>query len=369
MIWQTKKLGEVLKLEYGKPLPKLDRKNKGLFPIYGANGIKAFSDQFYFDKPSIIVGRKGSAGELNLTEARFWPLDVTYFVTFDGEKYDLKFLYLLLLTLNLPKLAKGVKPGINRNDVYSIIVNIPSTMKEQKRIVKILDEVFEKIEKAKENTEKNLQNSRELFESFLQNTFAKSGKDWKENKLGEIAELIDSFHQTPAYDETGFPMVRVTDIKTGFLDLSKTRKVKKSIFEEFSKRHMPRTGDIVFSRVGSYGVSSLVNTNEPFCLGQNTVFIIPKINCNYLYYFINSRNSKEQIDKLVSGTTQPTISLKSIKDINVPIPSVFEQQAIVKKLDELSEQTKRLEEIYKQKLADLEELKKSVLQKAFAGEL
>ena len=94
--WEIKKLGDVLKLEYGKSLDKSKRKNTELYPVYGANGIKARSDEFYYDKQSIIVGRKGSAGEINLTENNFWPLDVTSFVTFDDKKYDLFFLFYLI---------------------------------------------------------------------------------------------------------------------------------------------------------------------------------------------------------------------------------------------------------------------------------
>ena len=115
--WEDKRLGDVLKLEYGKPLPKEDRDENGAYPAYGANGIKCRTNQIYRDRPSIIVGRKGSAGEINLTEEKFWPLDVTYFVDFDENQYDLMFLYYCLLSLKLQSLAKGVKPGINRNDV------------------------------------------------------------------------------------------------------------------------------------------------------------------------------------------------------------------------------------------------------------
>ena len=123
--WQEKSVGDILQLEYGKPLDESDRKPNGLFPVYGANGEKDRTDKFYYDKPSIIVGRKGSAGEINLTEKKFWPLDVTYFATFDESQHDLRFLYYLLTTLELTKLAKGVKPGINRNEVYSQITRVP----------------------------------------------------------------------------------------------------------------------------------------------------------------------------------------------------------------------------------------------------
>ncbi len=91
--WETRTLGEVIKLEYGKPLLKENRDNTGRYPAYGANGEKCRTNKFYWEKPSIIVGRKGSAGEIRLSAERFWPLDVTYFVTFDDSKYGLFFLY------------------------------------------------------------------------------------------------------------------------------------------------------------------------------------------------------------------------------------------------------------------------------------
>ena len=91
MVWQPTSVGEILQLEYGKPLDKKDRNPDGRFPVYGANGEKDRTDKFYHNKPSIVVGRKGSAGEINLTEKKFWPLDVTYFITFDELKYDLRY--------------------------------------------------------------------------------------------------------------------------------------------------------------------------------------------------------------------------------------------------------------------------------------
>ncbi len=171
--WQTKKLGEIIKLEYGKPLPKSKRKLDGKYPVYGANGIKSRSNSYFFERSSIIVGRKGSAGELNLVDGNFWPLDVTYFVTFDTKKYDLKYLYNLLCTLNLPRLAKGVKPGINRNDVYSIEVTVPE-LSEQKRIIKKLDAVFLKIENVRSNTEQKLAGLDELRNAVLRKELKKS---------------------------------------------------------------------------------------------------------------------------------------------------------------------------------------------------
>ncbi len=168
--WEEKKLGEIIKLEYGKPLSNSKRKSDGVYPVYGANGEKDRSNEYYYDKYSIIVGRKGSAGEINLTEERFWPLDVTYFVTFDLKKYDLYFIYYILNHLKLPKLAKGVKPGINRNEVYSIDVHIP-TLSEQRRIVAKLDTLSAETKKLEVKYQQKLDDLEELKKAILQKAF------------------------------------------------------------------------------------------------------------------------------------------------------------------------------------------------------
>lgn len=168
--WEEKKLGEIIKLEYGKPLPNSKRKSDGVYPVYGANGEKDRSNEYYYDKYSIIVGRKGSAGEINLTEERFWPLDVTYFVTFDFKKHDLYFIYYILNHLKLPKLAKGVKPGINRNEVYSIDVHIPP-LSEQRDIVVKLNELSAETKKLEAVYQKKLTDLEELKKSILQKAF------------------------------------------------------------------------------------------------------------------------------------------------------------------------------------------------------
>jgi type I restriction enzyme S subunit len=125
----------------------------------------------------------------------------------------------------------------------------------------------------------------------------------------------------------------------------------------------------VFSRVGSYGVSSLVTSDAPFCLGQNTVFIVPKINFRLLYYFLNSLIAKTQFDELIDGTTQPTISLRSIREVRFTVPPSHDHEKLIAYLDVVSLETHRLESLYQRKSAALDELKKSLLQKAFNGEL
>ena len=123
-------LGDVCELIYGKGLDKTDRLENGGIPAYGANGIKAYSTKILSDEPSIIIGRKGSAGELTKVSSPFWALDVTYYTKINKELINLDFLYYTLRTMDLPSMAKGVKPGINRNDVYKRLIYLPTLEKQ-----------------------------------------------------------------------------------------------------------------------------------------------------------------------------------------------------------------------------------------------
>ncbi|MCL9638313.1 restriction endonuclease subunit S [Bacillus zanthoxyli] len=149
-------------------------------------------------------------------------------------------------------------------------------------------------------------------------------------RIGEIVEIYDSLHKTPkTYTDSGYPMVRVKDIEKGFLNLENVAYVDEITYKEFTKKYVPQKQDVILSRVGSYGIPCFVQTNNLFCLGQNTVILHPsKVDPNYLYYCLSSSIVQNQIEKLVTGSTQKTISLKSIKEIEIPFPSLQIQKKI-----------------------------------------
>lgn len=131
--------------------------------------------------------------------------------------------------------------------------------------------------------------------------------EWETRRLGEIADVFDSLHATPEYSEDGLPIVRVTDVKTGFLQLNNCLKVPERTFDTYTKKYKPRRHDIVVSRVGSYGNFAYVNSGNDFCLGQNTAIISPKINSRYLHYYLLSSLAKAQI------LLQPQITTSSFE--------------------------------------------------------
>lgn len=165
--------------------------------------------------------------------------------------------------------------------------------------------------------------------------------------LGQVSTLYDSLHKTPSYADEGISMVRVTDIRRGFVDLTDTKKVDVATFQEFTKKYAPTTGDILFTRVGSYGNSCYVNKPLQFCLGQNTVCITSKTDVVlpfYLYCCLNSPQTRQQIDSFVGGASQPTISLKNIRLLEIPTPPLPTQRKIASVLsvyDDLIENNTR----------------------------
>jgi type I restriction enzyme, S subunit len=376
MAWEVKKLGEVIKLEYGKPLPEEKRNSNGKYPVYGANGEIGRSDEYNYDKPSIIVGRKGSAGELNLTEEKFWPLDVTYFVTFDNKKHDLHYIYYVLKKLKLSSLAKGVKPGINRNEIYSISVRIPPLV-EQKRIVAILDKTFENIVKVKENAEQNLKNAKEIFESYLQSIFGNKGKGWTEMRLVEVCEIkppkSEAKNKLKQTDFVSFVPMEDLGINQKILIPNKERTLKEV---EGSYTYFAN-GDVLLAKItpcfenGKLSIAENLKNGVGFGSSEYIVFRTnEKLFSEYLYYFLlRSKFREEGAKRMMGAVGHKRVSKEFIENSIITLPSFPEQKSIVQKLDALSEETIKLEEIYNQKLKDLEELKKSILQKALEGEL
>lgn len=187
--------------------------------------------------------------------------------------------------------------------------------------------------------------------------------DWEVLTLKKIASVIDSLHQTPTFSENGYSMVRVADIKSGNLKLEKTQKVDFKVYLNFTRNYKPVLGDIVLSRVGSYGVSSYVATDEPFCLGQNTVVINSKINSKYLYYILNGPSVELQIEDGSYGSGYKSLSLKNINDLFIAVPSDIEQSAIANALSDTDALLSELENLIAKKQA----IKTATMQQLFTG--
>ncbi|MCD8844062.1 restriction endonuclease subunit S [Staphylococcus gallinarum] len=186
-----------------------------------------------------------------------------------------------------------------------------------------------------------------------------------EFKLGEVSKFYDSLHKTPKdYNIYGYPMVRVKDISTGFLDLSSCFNVSEDDYLEFSKKYKPQSGDIIITRVGTYGNIALVTDDTKFCLGQNTVILnVDKkmIDNKYLFYYLTSPKGQQQIESRVTGSTQKTISLKSLKEINIIRHDYYKEKQIGNLLYKIDNKINNNRQI----VANLEELSQTLFKRWF----
>ena len=247
---------------------------------------------------------------------------------------------------------------------------------EQKRIVKILDEAFTAINKAKANAEKNLQNSRELFDSYLNKVFANPGEDWEEKLMSDLFDITSSKRVFKAdWKREGVPFYRAREVVKLAVNGTVNNElfISEEMYKEYSSKYgIPQAGDIMITGVGTLGKCYLVKPSDKFYFKDGNIIWLKKktdVNSRFVEYAYKSDYLKKQITDNSMGATVGTYTIIRAKQTKVPIPPLPEQKRIVSKLGVLSTKTKRLESNYQQKLADLGELKKSILQKAFDGEI
>jgi len=245
-------------------------------------------------------------------------------------------------------------------------------MPEQKRIVAILDEVFEGVDRAIANTEKNLTNTHELFQSYL-NAIFRQGDSFPSVRIGDIGEVFDGPHATPKTIDYGPIFLGISSLQDGIIRLEKTRHVSPEDFKKWTRRVEPRADDIVFSYETRLGQAAIIPEELKCCLGRRmglVRFDKTKVEPRYfLYLYLSPPYRKFLDEKTIRGATVDRISIKEFPAFPISLPDMEEQKQMVYKIESFSRQIQHLQGIYQRKLEALAELKQSILQKAFSGEL
>ncbi len=374
-------IGDEITLAYGKALPKSRRQAGGAFGVYGANGVKDRSDEFLAEGPNIIIGRKGSAGEITFVEENFWPLDVSYYLDFDTERHDLRYLYYLLVWVDLPRLAKGVKPGINRNDVYSQAASFPP-LEEQRRIVALLDEAFAGLDTAIANTEKNLANARELFDVTLEGTFSSSSDGQVQQKLSDIIEISHGFAFKSAdfekSDDETQPIVLTPGNYTEYAELDFSPGRTKRLVSPPPTEYLFEEGELTV--VMTDLSSKMKILGKPAFIERGNIlhnqrigrirFKNNSIHRRLIYYFMQSRIYLKHVRETATGTMVRHTAPKRILQNEICVAECQNvQENLVNRLDDMAAFVTETKTLLRNKIAILQNLKQSILQRAVSGEL
>jgi len=367
--WQTKQLGDLSEIKTGKK--DVNEGNpSGKYPFFTCAREHTYSDGYSFDTEALLVAGNGDVGHVNYYKGKFEAYQRTYVLSgFKDVLPQYLFLFLdgfLKDTVSKQKLGNTM-PYIKMGMLTDFMVPVPP-LSEQKRIVKTLDDVFEKLAKAKTNAEKNLKNAKELFESYLQSVFENKGDGWEEKKLDEVCDINSTLIDPRKKDYSDMYHIGAGNMITKSEELIDLKTAKEEGL--ISGKFLFNTTTVLYSKIRPY----LMKVVRPTFNGLCSADIYPltpnnKITRDFLFYLLISNDFTNYAVTGSARAGMPKVNREHLFAYSFYLPFLAEQKSIVKKLDSLSTETKKLESIYKNKLANLEELKKSILQKAFNGEL
>lgn len=302
-----------------------------------------------------------------------------------AESLHHKFLYYYLSSIVglLNSLGTGATfKELSGGKLKEVAIPVPSLL-EQQRILGILDRAFEAIATAKANTEKNLQNASAIFESHLQSVFTQRGREWDRMTLevllerGWIESHLDGNHGSdyPRKDEfisEGVPYISANCLDDEQLDMSRAKYLSPSR-AALLRKGIAKDGDVLFAHNATVGPVAILHTDEEkVILGTSLTYYRcnPKhILAEYLAHYMRSFDFKKQYLQVMGQSTRNQVPITKQREFFHVIPPIDEQKRIVVELDGLFESSQRLGDLYKDKLAKLSALKKSLLHQAFSGNL
>ena len=308
----------MIELRYGKGLKEGERRN-GPYTVYGSNGIIGYHDQYLVEGPGIIIGRKGSVGTVSFSRENFWPIDTTYYIIFKNTE-DYTFWFYFLKTLNLYQMnTHSAVPGLNRENVYNLRIEIPS-YPEQKAISKILSDLDSKIE-LNQQMNKTLESiAQAIFKHWFIDfefpdengqPYKSSGGEMVDSELGEIPKgwRVGRIEELTNVSSGKRPLER-SETRT---ELFSVELIGASSVMGYTKEPLINEKVIVIGRVGTHGV--VQRTFGPSWPSDNTL-IFSSTNTEYIFQCLK----RIDYESLNVGSTQPLITQTQLKKYQIIIP-------------------------------------------------
>lgn len=385
MNWETKSLGELCDFQGGSQPPKSNfiyepregyirflqirdfgsENNHTYIPITKKNKT-CNADDIMIGRYGASVGKilRGKSGAYNVALMKATPvtnlIDKNFFWYYLNSNFfqdDLR---------NVA--SRSAQDGFSKDDIYSFQVPLPP-LSIQRKIVTTLDAIFAEINKATVATEANIVNSEALFQSYLTEIFERDSKDWKEVKLNQVSEYFNGLTYSPKdVSDTGIIVLRSSNIQNDKLVFDDIVRVNLNVKEKI----IVRDGDILMcSRNGSQRLvgktATIMNLDESMTFGTFMMIIRGKLN-PFLEWFFKSNYFKKQIAG-GENTMINQITRYMLDDVVLNVPPSEELESIIDVLSNLFRESRKLQSMYRNKSLELNVMKRSILEKAFRGEL
>ncbi|MCX5805344.1 MAG: N-6 DNA methylase [Proteobacteria bacterium] len=326
-VFPLRQFEDVCTLEYGASLPK-EKRIDGPYPVVGSNGITGYHNEYLVEGPAIIVGRKGSAGEVTLIEQHCFPIDTTYYVKqTNPSKSNIVFLFWILKSLNLPDLRGGAGiPGLNRSDVYNTHQIPLPPLEVQKEIVAEI-----------EGYQKVINGARAVLDNYRPHI--PIHPDWPMVELGQHFATMSG--GTPSKVEHRFwmgqiPWVSPKDMKADLIEDTEDH-ISEAAVEASATKLIPAGSVVCVVRSGilkhSFPVALL---GGDMCINQDLIAFRPKTDAvisKFLFYVLKTRSSSIIEDGIKPGVTVQSFYNGFFRDYLIPLPPLATQQAIVAEIE------------------------------------
>lgn len=286
---------------------------------------------------------------------------------------------------NLLSMASATTIAIvNKSKMESCAFPLPP-LSEQQRIVERIEELFAKLDEAKERLQEVADSFAVRKAAILHKAFTGeltkqwrrengvSDKSWEEKNLGDVcSKITDGTHNSPTNSLTGeYMYVTAKNIKDTGIDLSNITYVTKEIHKEIYSRCDVVYGDVLYIKDGATAGIATINTlKEEFSMLSSVALIRADLKLatnEFIKTYLNYR--KKEILKNISGSAITRLTLSKIKNIAISLPSLPEQHEIVRLIDDLLARERSAQQATEQALASIDLMKKSILARAFRGEL
>lgn len=375
---------------FRKPINANERNARlGDVPYYGATGQVGWIDDYLTNEELVLLGEDG-APFLDLLKNKAYLINGKAWVNNHAHILRSKFgtmgNRLLIEYLNSFDFT-GFVTGTTRLKLTQASMNkiiIPLVpLAEQQRIVERIESLFAKLDEAKENMQNVLEGFETRKAAILHKAFTGeltanwrkqhgvSMESWEEKALQEVCSSIyDGDHMPPPKSETGIPFLVISNVNTGYLSFENTRFVPEEYYNSLNMVRKPCKGDVLYTLVGSYGISVIVDTDRNFCFQRHMALLKPKnIDTRYLWYTLQTQQTYEKATKIATGTAQLTVPIKGLRQMEIYVPTLQEQTEIVRIIDGLLAKEQQAKELAENVLDKIELIKKSILARAFRGEL
>ena len=370
--WQETSLGELCEIYQPKTISKKQMIEEGEYSVFGANGVIGRYNEYNHENSELVIGCRGSVGTVHITEPKSWITGNAMVVRPDETLVLRRFLeYAFQGPIDLSSVVTGTaQPQITRTNLSPVRFRFPPLL-EQRRILSILDKIFDNIRVNKNQIIQKKEGPRELFQSLLRSSFG-GEEGWTTMALEDCTKFIDYRGRTPKKTESGLRLITAKNAKMGYLQLEPREFVAPESYDSWMTRGIPLKGDVIFTTEAPLGNVCQLDTDEKVVFAQRIITLQANreiLNPAFLKYSLMSPQMQSIILEQATGATVSGIKAKLLKKVAVSFPSIEKQNATIQQFDSLSKKINQIEQTYQQEIDSFDELKQSILQEAFNGRL